>query len=113
MHRVHGLVLAAFLAITAAIHLMTPREAFAVDASPQSKQAVITIKGMMCASCGQEVEKLLKKVAGVGTVQVEVAHDRATVCYDERKITPRQIVEAIRKAGYDASIPDEVKPAGR
>ena len=70
-------------------------------------QVVISIKGMMCASCGQAIEKTLNKVAGVGSVKVDVTNDRATVSYDARKVLPRQLVEAIRKAGYEANLPAE------
>jgi len=113
MRHLSGVILVAFLAVTPAAPLNAPVAAFGIDTLPQSRQVVLTIKGMMCASCGQEVEKVLKKVVGVGAVQVDVVHDRATVTYDERKVTPRQMVEAIRKAGYDASLPTEAKPAAR
>ena len=71
------------------------------------RQVVISIKGMMCSSCGQEIEKTLGRMAGVGPVKMDVPNDRATVSYDERKATPRQLVEAIRKAGYEANLPAE------
>lgn len=74
------------------------------------RQVVISIKGMMCSSCGQEIEKTLGRIAGVGPVKVDVPNDRATVSYDERKATPRQLVEAIRKAGYEANLPAEGNP---
>jgi len=80
---------------------------------PANRQVVISIKGMMCSSCGQEIEKSLRKVAGVRTIWVDVPNDRATVSYDERKVTPRQLAESIRKAGYEASLPTEAIPAAR
>ena len=69
------------------------------------RQVVISIKGMMCSSCGREIEKILKKVAGVSAVNVDVPNDRATVFYDVRKITPQQLAAAIRNAGYEALLP--------
>ncbi len=69
--------------------------------APQSR-VVITIKGMICASCGGEIEKTLNKMVGVVAVKVDLPTDRATVTYDQRKVTPPQLVEAIRKAGYEA-----------
>ena len=78
---------------------------------PGHRQVVITIKGMMCASCGKEVEKSLKKVTGVVGVTVDVPNDRVTVTYEELKTTPRQLAEAIRKAGYEVILPAEGHPA--
>ena len=80
------------------------------------RQVSISIKGMMCSSCGQEIEKSLKKVAGVTEVKVDVPNDLATVSYDERKVTPRQLAEVIRKAGYEAKLQSEghsPPPSGR
>jgi copper chaperone CopZ len=66
------------------------------------RQVIITIKGMMCASCGREIEKTLSKVAGVVTAKVDLPNDRAAVIYDPRRVTPHQLAEAIRKSGYEA-----------
>jgi len=115
MHRLPGIFLMVLIAVgvDVAIPPMCP-----VSGAEQAAQhqVVISIKGMMCSSCGQEIEKTLKKVAGVGAVKVDVPNDRATVSYDERKVTPRQLAEAIRKAGYEAMLPTEAHPtptAGR
>ena len=107
MRHLSGILLMAFLAISADVAIPALCPAFGAE-QPIQRQVVITIKGMMCSSCGQEVEKTLKKVTGVGAVQVDVPSDRATVFYDERKVTPRQLAEAIRKAGYEAILPAEV-----
>jgi copper chaperone CopZ len=72
---------------------------------PANPQVVITIKGMMCASCGREIEKNLNKVSGVVSIKVDSANDRATINYDRSKVTPQQLVEVIRKSGYEAILP--------
>jgi copper chaperone CopZ len=74
------------------------------------RRVVIGIKGMMCASCGQEIEKILTRVTGVVTVKVDLSYDRATVTYDEHKVTPHHLAEVIRKAGYEAMLPGEAHP---
>ncbi len=78
---------------------------------PGNRRVVITIKGMMCASCSHEIEKSLNKVAGVVMVTVDLSQDRATVIYDERKVTSRHLAEVIRKAGYEAILPNEAPTA--
>ena len=94
------IVLGPFAAITSLCHASDSEQS-------DRRQVVISIKGMMCSSCGQEIEKSLKKVAGVSAIRVDVPNDRAIVSYDERKVTPRQLVEVIRKAGYEATLPAE------
>lgn len=74
------------------------------------RQIVITVKGMMCASCGKEIDKTLRKVPGVLSVTVDVPGDRVTITYDETVTHPRQLSEAIRKAGYEAVLPAETRP---
>lgn len=83
-----------------------PKLSFAISGDRvDHRQVVIAVKGMMCESCGKELEKVLKKLPGVGAAVVDVANDRAMVTYDERQINPRQMVEAIHKAGYQAQLP--------
>ncbi len=65
----------------------------------------ITIKGMICVSCSRDIEKILKGLSGVASVKVDLANDRATVTYDSRKVTSLQLVETIRKSGYEAILP--------
>ena len=105
MRHLPGMLLLLSVAVT------FPAESVVQPASgaeqPALRQIVLTVRGMMCASCGREVEKSLKKVAGVVTVVVDVSGDRATVTYDERKVTPRQLAEAARKTGYEVLLPAE------
>ena len=106
MRHLPGILLTVIIVLTPVA--VIPALSQATDSEqPAHRQVVISIKGMMCSSCGQEIEKSLKKVAGVGAVRVDVPNDRATVFYDERKVTPRQLVEVIRKAGYEATLPAE------
>ncbi len=72
---------------------------------PVHSQVVIIIKGMMCASCGREIEKNLNKVPGVLSAKVDLVNDRATINYDRSKVTPQQLAEVIRKSGYEAILP--------
>jgi copper chaperone CopZ len=109
MRYVPGILLMVLLAVSDEIVIPALSSASGAEQTTQH-QVVISIKGMMCASCGQEIEKTLKKVGGVGAVRVDVPNDRATVFYDERKVTPRQLAEAVRKAGYEAILPAESHP---
>jgi copper chaperone CopZ len=66
---------------------------------------VMTVKGMMCASCMKSVEKALYKLDGVNEVKVDMKKDRVEVTYDGKKATPRQMVESLEKAGFRAQLP--------
>lgn len=109
MRHLPGIFLTVFLACAVDIAIPALCPSSGAEHAAQ-RQVVISIKGMMCSSCGQEIEKILKKVVGVGAVKVDVPSDRATVSYDERKVTPRQLLEAIRNAGYEAMLPAEAHP---
>lgn len=64
------------------------------------------IEGMNCASCAAHVEKAAAKVEGITFASVNLATERLTISYDERKTSVGQVVDAVSKAGYKA-IDDE------
>lgn len=70
-----------------------------------STESVILIEGMTCASCSVAVRTALKKLDGVKDAKVSVADKRAFVEYEPGKVTPQQMVEAINKLGYRATLP--------
>jgi Cu+-exporting ATPase len=61
----------------------------------------LPIEGMTCASCVARVEKALKAVPGVGSAEVNLATEIATVALAEGA-APESLVAAVRKAGYEA-----------
>ena len=64
------------------------------------------ISGMTCASCAVRIEKVLNKTEGIDNATVNLATEKATVSYDKSSISPEEIIEKVRKAGYDA---EEIK----
>jgi len=73
-------------------------------------EAAIAVTGMVCSSCSSAVEQALKKLDGVAEARADIKADRVRVRYDGSKVTPRQMVETIRKAGYEARLPVEGAP---
>ncbi|WP_455924140.1 heavy metal translocating P-type ATPase [Pseudomonas putida] len=65
----------------------------------------LPISGMTCASCAGRVERALKKVEGVRLASVNLANERAHVELAQT-MDPAQLVAAVEKAGYNASLPD-------
>jgi copper chaperone CopZ len=66
---------------------------------------------MTCGACSVAVRLALKKLAGVKEATVSVGDKRAVIEYDAKQVTPQQMIDAISKAGYQASLPAE--PKGR
>jgi len=66
----------------------------------------IQISGMSCAACAARIEKGLKQLAGVESVNVNLALERATVEYDEKAVAREQIDQVVQKLGYEV-IPEK------
>ncbi len=64
----------------------------------------LPVTGMTCVNCANTIERTLKKTAGVGSAAVNFASERAQVQYDPTQVTPAQLVERVRQAGYDVTV---------
>jgi len=64
-------------------------------------QVELPISGMTCANCARAVERVVNKLPGVASVNVNLASEQATVEYTPGAVSIAQVVAAIRKAGYD------------
>ncbi|MBI2388591.1 MAG: heavy-metal-associated domain-containing protein [Deltaproteobacteria bacterium] len=75
-------------------------------ASPQgvagTKTVTLAIEGMTCGACAVGVKKALRSIDGVS--EVKMADKGAVVQYDPAKASPAQMVEAVSKLGYKASV---------
>ena len=60
------------------------------------------VLGMSCVSCASNIEKELQEVPGIKSVVVNFAVEKATVEFDEKKISLAQITEVIKDVGYEA-----------
>jgi len=61
----------------------------------------LKIIGMHCATCVTTIEKVVSGVRGVVSVQASLASNEALVTYDPSRVSLRDIVKAVRGAGYD------------
>ena len=62
------------------------------------------IKGMMCAACQANVTRAISKVPGVENCNVSLLTNSAIVSYDESKTNDEEIINSVKRSGYDASI---------
>ena len=64
----------------------------------------LAISGMTCATCALRVEKALRAVPGVLGASVNLATERATVETAGAAASQAALLEAVRRAGYDAQL---------
>lgn len=77
--------------------------AAATEAVAEAK-VTLQIEGMHCASCTVTIRKALERLDGVREAQVSAKEQRAHVTFDPGRVTPERMVQAVKGAGYDASV---------
>lgn len=64
------------------------------------KETNLKIEGMHCTGCSTRLEKILNNLEGVETAKVSLEEKKATIKYDETKISLENIKESIENAGF-------------
>jgi len=77
------------------------------------KKTTISVTGMHCASCAINIERVVKKLKGVDSANVNLLGNKATIEYDESKVGLGNIKQAIEGIGYGADIPEEAGKTGK
>lgn len=72
----------------------------------EHKRIQLALYGMHCSSCAHIIERGLKNVSGVKEAHVNFAAEKATVTYDEHVTAEEDLIRAVKKSGYKASILD-------
>lgn len=67
---------------------------------------------MSCSACSSHVEKAVNKLENVEKASVNLLTETMDVTYDETKINSTEIIDAVVKAGYGASVMTEGSAAG-
>jgi Cu+-exporting ATPase len=86
----------------------------------RAERVDLPITGMTCASCAGRIERGLARVPGVRRASVNLATSRATVEHDPAAAGVRDLVAAVREAGYDTGgtsraefvVDDSARPSG-
>lgn len=68
------------------------------------KNVILKINGMSCGHCVKRVENALKDLEGVKNANVSLEKSSAEVDYDESKVSPDKMIEAIKEIEYEASL---------
>lgn len=67
------------------------------------KKAKFNVTGMTCSACQAHVEKAVRSVNGVSSVNVNLLQNFMQVEYDEKSTDSVKIISAVENAGYGAS----------
>ena len=70
----------------------------------QAKRVSLLLSGMHCSSCAGIIERQLKKVNGVSDAKVNFAAEKALVSYDTSLAQTEDLITAVVKAGYKATL---------
>ena len=65
------------------------------------------VDGMTCASCQANVQRVVSRLPGVDSVNVNLLANRMEVSYDPSAVDAEKIEAAISKAGYEATADEE------
>ncbi|MBL7055984.1 heavy metal translocating P-type ATPase [Candidatus Woesearchaeota archaeon] len=66
-----------------------------------TNKTIISIKGMSCASCAAKVENKLKGQDGVKKANVNIATNKASIEFDENKVSQEKLEQTINDLGYE------------
>ena len=62
------------------------------------------VTGMTCSACSSRVEKCVSSLDGIRKVEVNLLTNTMQAEYDEEKLSDGEIIAAVKKAGYGASV---------
>jgi len=62
------------------------------------------VTGMTCSACSAAVERSVKKVNGVKSVNVNLLNNNMVVEYDEKSVNNKEIIKAVEGSGYGATL---------
>ena len=64
----------------------------------------LKIDGMTCGGCVKSVTTVLENLNGVEKAEVSLENADAIISFDESKIQPAALIEAVEEAGFDAAL---------
>ena len=67
------------------------------------KEERYNISGMSCAACSASVQRVVSKLDGVESCEVNLVTEKMTVVYDETKTGPEDFKKSVERAGFGIS----------
>ena len=64
----------------------------------------VSVNGMVCVSCVNNIQSNISEMAGVSSIVVLLEEKMATVTFDPQIVSPQNIVDGINELGFEASV---------
>lgn len=94
-------------------HCDGPSTAAATDISKApGTHVALDVTGMTCGACSAKVTTALNAIDGVNAVSVDHETGRAQIAFDETKTASKDLIKAIEKLSFKASIAKDTKKEG-
>lgn len=77
---------------------------FSMSEIIHTKTIDLNIEGMHCAACSASIERVVNKMDGVESCQVNLVMNSAQIVYDAKRVKLQEILQVIAKAGFSASV---------
>lgn len=71
------------------------------------QKAEFDITGMTCAACSARIEKVVSKLPGVDSINVNLALEKGTVHFNPEQVTLQDIFKRMEKIGFGAIVKEE------
>ena len=68
-----------------------------------------TITGMHCSGCANSVKKVLEKIDGVASADVQLTTEKAIIEFSHDGVEDKEIEEAVTSAGFKVELPKQKK----
>ena len=68
------------------------------------RKELLDIKGMSCSACSARIEKVVGKMEGVASINVNLLKNNAHISYDEAVVDEPAIIARIEKLGFGAAL---------
>ena len=78
--------------------------------SSNFKRVVLFVRGMTCSSCASRIEKTISGLHGVMQARVNFGSEQMFVDLDPNKIFLAEILQSIKKIGFEVSISQKTFP---
>ena len=95
-------VLPEFLRETRVYDLPEVQGQFVHSTDGGEREASLMLEGITCAACVWLIEQYIAALPGVSQVRVNYATQRALVLWDDNRLKLSEILQAVRKIGYQA-----------
>lgn len=59
---------------------------------------------LSCPSCISQIESVLNRMEGVEKATVHFASGRIEIDHDSERVSPEELADVVRKAGYETSV---------